>query len=431
VTASTVSQELQSGQLPSTTSYDPATSEVFLNTSYTGPLTGSDLSSVPFQLRAAVDRIEMQSSFAETDVAIVHVSMNDMPSVQLGDSSTVQQQDQLTIIGFPGNGDVSQQPTDLLTASVNIINVSSIKTTDSGAEVIQVGGNVERGDSGGPGLDSNGSVVGIVSFGLSSSNSPGGTSFLQASNSARTLVQSLKLDTSPGPFQKAWSQAFTDYSANTAGHWHKAVQEFTSIAAKYPLFKAITPYLNYAQLQARNEQVSTTPSTGSSSSNAIVVYAWTFGGIVLLVLLIVAMFRVVMWRRKRRSVSVATASSGIIGAPQVSMSSSRQIPSPSGVSVQQGQQAPAVPGIPAQQKPAIPADDDGMTAFGAPPGRTLPSPIKPYPTLTQVPAVPPPTSTSGTLRTWPCGHLNRSNARYCSICGEPASAQTIIRRVEP
>src|SRR5579863_8482860 len=188
VTADQVTQELQSGQLASTTTYDPATSEVFLNTSYTGPLTGADLSSVPFQLKAAVDRIEMQSSFAEKDVAIVHVSMDDMPSVQLGDSSNVQQQDQLTIIGFPGNGDVSQQPTDLLTASVNTITVSSIKTTDAGAEVIQVGGNVEHGDSGGPAVDNNGTVVGIVSFGLSNS---GGTTFLQASNSAEQLVQSL------------------------------------------------------------------------------------------------------------------------------------------------------------------------------------------------------------------------------------------------
>ena len=95
----------------------------------------------------------MESSINEKDVAIVHVSLNDMPSVQLGDSTNVQQQDELTIIGFPGNGDVSNKPTDLLTSSINKISVSSIKTTDSGAEVIQVGGNVEHGDSGGPALD--------------------------------------------------------------------------------------------------------------------------------------------------------------------------------------------------------------------------------------------------------------------------------------
>ncbi len=144
-----------------------------------------------------MDRIEKESPVTEKDVAIVHVSMDDMPSLQLGDSSNVHQQDQLTIIGFPGSGDVSTRPTDLLTASTNTITVSSVKTTNAGAQVIQVGGNVEHGDSGGPALDNTGTVVGIVSFGLSNT---GGTTFLQASNSAEQLIQSLNLDTKPGLF---------------------------------------------------------------------------------------------------------------------------------------------------------------------------------------------------------------------------------------
>ncbi|HLX40209.1 MAG TPA: serine protease, partial [Ktedonobacteraceae bacterium] len=247
VTVDLVDQELKTGQISSTPQYGQVISQVFLSTQYTGPLTAQDLASVPSNLQAPVDKIEAQSAVNQSDVAIIHVNLNDMPSVQLGDSSSVQQQDQLTIIGFPGNGDVSAKPTDLLNSSVNNIEVSSIKTTDSGAQVIQVGGNVEHGDSGGPALDSNGNVVGIVSFGLSTSTDPGGTSFLQASNSAEALIKSLNLDTTPGTFQKAWSQAFNDYSATTAGHWHKAARELQSLASAYPLFLAITPYLTYAQ----------------------------------------------------------------------------------------------------------------------------------------------------------------------------------------
>jgi hypothetical protein len=37
---------------------------------------------------------------------------------------------------------------------------------------------------------------------------------------------------------------------------------------------------------------------------------------------------------------------------------------------------------------------------------------------------------SGTLRPWPCGHMNRPSARYCSICGEPAPPPPTIRRIE-
>src|SRR6266849_852702 len=273
VTTDQVTAQLASGQLRSNTQYSAPQSRIYLSTAYTGPLNVTDIQNVPSNLYATVDRIEKQSSFNDRDVAIIHVSnMNDMAMVQLGDSTSVQQQDNLTIIGFPGNGDIAgNSATDLLTPSVNKVFVSSIKTTNSGAEVIQVGGNVEHGDSGGPALDNAGAVVGIVSFGLSTAGSPGGTSFLQASNSARGLVQSLHLDTTPGAFQKAWDQAFSDYAASTPGHWHKAQQEFARIAANYPLFKAVAPYLSYAQAQARNEQVpNSSRKTGTSNGNPVV-----------------------------------------------------------------------------------------------------------------------------------------------------------------
>lgn len=180
---------LEAGNFPSTTSYSQAHSEVFLSTAYTGAINASRLENMPASDHATVDRIEAQSSFNAMDVAIIHVNgMNDMPSIQLDNSSQVQEQDNLTIIGYPGNGDVSDSPTNLLTSSINKIYVSAIKTTDSGAPVIQVGGNVEHGDSGAPALDANGNVVGIVSFGLADSNDVGMTTFLQASNSAETLI---------------------------------------------------------------------------------------------------------------------------------------------------------------------------------------------------------------------------------------------------
>src|SRR6266516_187950 len=172
VSADQVTAQLASGQLRSTTQFSPPQSRVYLSTAFTGPLSVTNIRDVPSNVYAPVDRIEKQSSFTDKDVAIIHVSnMNDMAMVQLGDSSSVQQQDNLTIIGFPGNGDIAgNSATDLLTLSVNQVFVISIKTTNTGAPLIQVGGNVEHGDSGGPALDNNGTIVGIVSFGA---NGPG------------------------------------------------------------------------------------------------------------------------------------------------------------------------------------------------------------------------------------------------------------------
>jgi len=415
VTQDQVTQELTSGQLPSDPSYGTSQSVVFLSTDYTGPLDASTLNSVPQQFQAPVDRIEAESAVNQNDVAIVHASLNDMASVQLGDSSSVQQQDMLTIIGFPGNGDVSTLPTNLLTSSVNQITVSSIKTTDQGAQVIQVGGNVEHGDSGGPALDSNGNVVGIVSFLLASPDSPGSTAFLQASNSARKLVQSLHLDTTPGPFEKAWSQAFNDYAATTPGHWHKAQQELALIHINYPQFKAILPYLQYAQAQAQQEKVqqpASTPAQAPAHINSSSSFAWVLwailAGVVAIVLAALTLFVLTLRRRCNKAATIRTV----------------QTPLPPPIP-QQGQNRPVSP----PQAMQISQQADGLTAFGAPP-TTMQSgqwPTQPSSTLSGLPVAT--AGASGGLRPWPCGHMNRPNARYCTICGEPAPPPT-TRRVE-
>ncbi len=429
-----VAAKLASGQLPSNTQYNTPQSRAYLSTDYTGPLNVPDVQSIPASLYAPVDRIEQQSSFNQKDVAIIHVSnMDDRAMVQLGDSSNVQQQDDLTIIGFPGNGDVSSNPTDLLTLSVNKVFVSAIKTTDTGAPVIQVGGNVEHGDSGGPALDTNGNIVGIVSFG----SNGGSTSFLQASNSARALVQSLKLDTTPGRFQKTWQQAFADYASNATGHWHKAQREFQQIAVQYPSFKAIKPSLDYATAQAKNEKLSqqaTQPSsTGSPVLNAL-TSKWTIIGAGVLLLLAILLFGgVVLQRRRGKQVPAS-----MTPASSLNMLSPVSTPSPA-------QSRPISPSQPAYGPPV----NEGMAAFGAPlspaPLRPVQPPAQPAPGQPQrfppgpMPSQPPTVSTSsptvpsnfsGALVPWPCGHMNRPIARYCSVCGEPAPQAPTMRKYE-
>lgn len=420
--ADQVAQALQANQLKSTAHYDQKSSEVFLSTDYTGPLTAPTLATVPPTIHATVDRIEKESPFDQMDVAIVHAPFQDTPEVQLGDSSNVQTQDPLTIIGFPGNADVNDIPQNLFTSSVNSITVSSIKTTTTGAPLIQVGGNVEHGDSGGPALDSQGNVVGVVSFGLSSNNSPGNTSFLQASNSARQLVTALNLKTAPGTFEKQWDQAFAAYAATSAGHWHTSQQEFQQLATSYPQFKAVTPYLTYAQDQAKTEtvpqgqQVTATPQTGNHSQAAATsptswkAIALTIGAIALVVLLIIALLGMMLRGRKKKA------------QPAQNGAQSQQL-------------------LPTTPRPGAPDPlHSGMSAFGAPPpvgSRPMPPQPGQSATFQRVPGQPVPVSPQSQaadlqstfiLRPWPCGHMNRPNARFCTICGEPAPPTG--RRVE-
>ena len=470
VTSDQVVQALQAGQLPSTPQYGTTQSAAFLNTSYTGQLTATSFQNLPPQVQLKVDRIEKESPPNVRDTAIVHVAATDTPNVTVGNSTGVQQQDTLTIVGFPGNADVSSRPTDIFTTSINKVIVSATKTTDAGAPLIQVGGNVEQGDSGGPALDSKGAIVGIVSFSIAGNTSPGNTNFLQASASAQQLIQSLNLNTSPGQFQRLWSQALADYASTAPGHWHKAQTGFQRLQDSYPQFKAVTPYLTYANQQAQNEP------TGIAGSPTSVLF-WTLGviGLVLLLLLLLLFFA--LSRRNRRKPALATGAMGgntsyLFQSPpaQAYPSNTPHVPNTSPSASAYGGSFPAFGGPPnatfgmnetmppvgQPQQPSFPAMGQGQSLYPpvpqtpsqqpsfppvAQPSQSQGSPYFSFPNspvqgmgqsndmgqLRQSPGVSEvynnANSNSGDVTyPWPCGHVNRANARFCGVCGAPAPA---------
>ncbi|HXR64456.1 MAG TPA: trypsin-like peptidase domain-containing protein [Ktedonobacteraceae bacterium] len=491
VTADQVTQELVAGQLQSTQAYQKAQSQILRSTDYSGPLSATSFQQLPNSEFANIDQIKESSPFSNFDTAIVHVSgMDNMPMLQLGDSSTVQEQDQLSIIGFPGNGDVNTAPNDFLTSSINLINVSSIKTTPSGAPLIQVGGNVEQGDSGGPALDGSGRVVGIVSFG--SSTTGGGTSFLRASNTAKQMIQQAGIDTTPSAFQKAWSVAFTDYASTVPGHWHQSEREFQQLSTQYPLFKAVTPFLQYATQQAQSEkqtQEATTPTTSGTTnpstsgvSGLNPVY-FLIGGLVVLVIIVFGGSVAVSRARRRKSAVAAASPFGYnassaasypgapgqsygnlpVGAPGAAPLQPGQsygnLPAnaPGGNPLQPGQFPPQTPsyagqpGYPQQARPQMPSPAPqqafrpqapspapqpafrsqppagGMAAFGAPSAPGA-MPVTPQPSDSTIVARS--GSSVSQWRIWPCGHTNRFDASFCGTCGESAPPAPIVRRVE-
>lgn len=407
-----VNLALASGQIRSDAVYRSKSSEVYLSTSYTGPLSAISLQTLQTTIHQAVDSVEVESSFDQKDIAIVHAPFSDTPAVPLADSSQVQQLDDLTIIGFPGNGDVSDRPTNLLTSSVNSVTVSSIKMTDSGAPVIQIGGNVEHGDSGGPAIDKSGRIVGIVSFGLSD-GSPGATSFLQASNSARTLIGELRLNTAPGIFEKEWSQAYSDYAATTQGHWHKAAQELAQLVAAYPLFQAVTPYLLIARAQAATERIPQQPaksagvnSSGPSISLLLPLLVWIAGAFILLVLLSFLLRAVIRHLGKWESTPLSVQSQAI---------QSHHRPA---------EHQTSLGGTPEQGRAPFQGQDMAACREAVRDSRTC---SERKLTAGEVSWSLPSSSTGGSLL-WSCGHKNRPDARYCRVCGVPYSAMHPLPR---
>jgi hypothetical protein len=374
--------------------------KVWLDTSYHGPYTESDIHSVQSYtyIQKGLDEFESSSGGIGNDVAIIHVDgLTDMPSVPIGDSDAVSPTDTLTIIGYPGNGDMNHYnqgnpsivPNDFLTESINQVYVSAIKTNDAGGKLIQVGGNVEHGDSGGPALNAAGEIVGVVSFG--GTDMPDGTSFMQASSNALPLIQQAGIDTTPGTFEKLWTQALADFGSTASGHWHKAAQELQTIQSNYPNFHGADDYLTYAQQQAQNE---------SSSDGGLSANTTTLAGIGLGALALIALIAIIVaaaaGRRKTPAVTVAVPAE----RPVNTLAATPQASSPFS--------GPAPNGYPPASGPA---------PNGYPPASS------PYP-----PSVPPPPAgtpynqqmvATGARSMCVNGHAMPPNAIHCATCGAP------------
>jgi S1-C subfamily serine protease len=263
---------------------------VWQSTAFTGP----PRSAVITDAESYPATVVTNSSYTALDIAIIHVNLRDTPSITLGNSAEVAIEDALMVIGFPGNGDVNDNAINFLTPSVNNVNVSAVKVSDNGSQLLQVGGNVEHGDSGGPVLDASGHVVGIVSF--AGPDAPGVTSFLRTSNDALALLKDKAIDLTPGQFQTRWAHAFDQYASTARGHWHQAARELDALAQDYPSFKGVTLYQNYAHTAAATEVLPAPPEPGQDPR---ILFAAVAGGGLLIVLLVILMI-VLLVRRGRR-----------------------------------------------------------------------------------------------------------------------------------
>jgi len=400
-----------------TATYAPPQISAWLDTSYNGSYTESTvLNSKTYPIS-----IKAESSFSKNDVAIVHVPLTDTPSINVGDSNAVSPTDKLTIIGYPGNGDLAgflsqEKPTNFLTSAVNDIYVSAIKTNDNGGTLLQVGGNVEQGDSGGPALNANGEIVGIVSFGIgvSDPNQVGQTRFFQASSSVTPLISQANVNVTPGVFQTRWRQALTDYADTAANHWHKAADELSSLNQDYPNFRGISSYIDYAKQQAAVEKTTTTPTSPLQSvdSKMIIIGTSSLAGILLLLVVFLLI------RGSRRSKTQKLAIAPVMANTQPTVMATTPPSTLTSYPYYGYGDAPATsaPLSPTPSSPWQYGQPQSATPPQAPPPPSTPYQYQP---ATGADATPYQQQQSQTAPTQRCvnGHLMQPHEVYCTVCG--------------
>ncbi|MBE9109423.1 trypsin-like peptidase domain-containing protein [Nodosilinea sp. LEGE 07298] len=122
----------------------------------------------PFRIESFGDPIDDENTqIRGKDVAIIKIEVQDAPTLKLSDSSLPEPASDIIVLGYPSEADIDILDIDSSLQMSNIPgNVSAIKKTADGVNVIQISASVSTGISGGPVLNTLGEVVGMISFGV-------------------------------------------------------------------------------------------------------------------------------------------------------------------------------------------------------------------------------------------------------------------------
>ncbi len=161
------------------------------------------------------------SPWDQRDIAVLKIQPTTgraLSSAIIGDSSMVEVQDSLTIIGYPWNADISWESIMTPTVTSGII---SARKMVAGTEVLQVDGTAAPGNSGGPVLNEKGEVVGILTMGTSEN-----INYLRPSNDIMEMLNRNGVENKLGMVDNNFAKGLAMYRQS---HYAEAINFFDAV----------------------------------------------------------------------------------------------------------------------------------------------------------------------------------------------------------
>ena len=202
------------------------------------------IANIPEAANSSYIRAEVKdfSSRDQRDIAILRITPDTgraLSSVLLGDSSMVKIGDQLSSIGYPFTADYGQS--NPLDPSVFPATISG-KRSLNGVEVLQVSGYAEGGSSGGPVINKDGKVIGLVSAGTDNM-----LNILRSSNDIKSILSS---ENKLGQVDLEWRTGLAMFYDN---HYSEALKHFDAVLNLSSGHKLAQEYKAKAQANMGND----------------------------------------------------------------------------------------------------------------------------------------------------------------------------------
>ena len=183
--------------------------------------------------------------FSSSDVALIKVEGKNFPALPLGDLNMVVVGSSIQVFGFPGvvSGnkslllDVSAVAEPTVTRGI----VSAIKKAKGDQRnLLQTDATVNHGNSGGPGVDSQGKVIGIATYGLIPEEGSGNYNFLRDVADLKALMEKNNVANVTGDTYKYWKQGLESFWLS---YFQYAESDLQKVKEIYPIHPTVDKYL--------------------------------------------------------------------------------------------------------------------------------------------------------------------------------------------
>ena len=223
----------------------------------------------------ASDKVNL-GTYSSSDVALLKVSGNGYPVINLGSLSDVQVNATLTAIGWPGFVDGGLNTTDTHTiptaTSGTILDIA--KQSSGSYSVIISSVPIAEGNSGGPAFDNQGQEIGLTTYTVSSANPNSGVTQESSGGIIRSIDDFKSLVTSKGVILSTASQVDTlwDRVVNdfAIGHFKDAYKVSQQVQNLYPDNYLATSFESAAISQIAEGHDTSGPTTVTLASEILI-----------------------------------------------------------------------------------------------------------------------------------------------------------------
>jgi S1-C subfamily serine protease len=183
------------------------------------------------------------AGFSSSDVALLKVNVQSAPTIPI-ETGRVVQNEKLVIMGFPG--DANNALTDNTQTDVTVTDgvVSSIREAAGGnGKLYQSDADTSHGNSGGPAIDDQGKVIGLVTYRYAdTTNGNAAKSYIRDITDFANLASANDVAiNSASATQQAWEHGLQLYSKN---HYSAALKDFYKVQAAYPAHRLVGSYID-------------------------------------------------------------------------------------------------------------------------------------------------------------------------------------------